>query len=71
METTFFNPVQIHLLQMFRLDKSEEGLNELKDVLYKYYSEKMNGKLEQLWQSGELNQERLDEIDRMDLHKIK
>ena len=26
METTVFNPTQIHLLKMFEIDKSEEGL---------------------------------------------
>ena len=31
METTVFNPTQIHLLKMFEIDKSEEGLEELKD----------------------------------------
>ena len=38
METTVFNPTQIHLLKMFEIDKSEEGLEELKEVLYHYYS---------------------------------
>ena len=29
-----FNPMQIHLLKMFSVDKAEKGLIELKDVLY-------------------------------------
>ena len=71
MATTAFNPSQIHLLKMFELDKSEKGLEELKNVLYKYYNEKMNNALDNLWQSGELNQDRLDEINKMDLHQLK
>ncbi len=71
MESTVFNPLQIHLLKMFALDKSQEGLDELKDVLYRYYSAKMEERLDAMWQSGQLNQEWLDEINEMDLHKLK
>lgn len=67
---TAFNPIQIHLLRMFELDKSPKGLAELKDVLYKYYSQKMNNALDTLWKSGVLDQKRLDEINKMDLHKL-
>lgn len=70
MEATVFNPVQRHLLKMFEIDKSQSGLDELKDLLYRYYSEKMNSALDSLWESGELNQERLDEINGMDLHAL-
>ena len=71
MESTVFNPLQIHLLQMFALDKSQNGLNELKDVLYRHYSARMEERLDELWQSGKLNQERLDKINEMDLHNMK
>ena len=30
-----FNPIQLHLLKMFSVDRAEQGLIELKDVLYK------------------------------------
>jgi hypothetical protein len=56
---------------MFALDKSQNGLDELKNVLYRYYSAKMENRLDALWQSGKLNQDRLDEINEMDLHKLK
>jgi len=71
MIATVFNPLQIHLLQMFTLDKSQSGLDELKDVLYRHYSARMESRLDELWQSGELNQERLDEINQMNLHQLK
>ena len=38
MEATVFNPIQVHLLKMFEIDKSQEGLEELKNLLYNYYS---------------------------------
>ena len=36
-ETTVFNPIQIHLLRMFEYDNSPQSLKELKSVLYHYY----------------------------------
>ncbi len=71
MKTTTFNPIQIHLLQMFAYDNSPQSLEELKDVLYKHYSQRMNTKLNELWDEGILNQKRLDEINKMDLHQLK
>ena len=71
MEATVFNPLQIHLLKMFALDKSQKGLKELKEVLYRHYSTRMEENLDALWHSGQLNQERLDEINQMDLHQLK
>ena len=70
MKATVFNPIQIHLLKMFELSNTEQALEELKNVLYKFYSEKMEAELNRLWDSGQLNQQRLDEINKMDLHKL-
>lgn len=67
---TTLNPTQIHLLRMFSADNTEKGLQELKEVLFNYYYEKMNKSLDELWNSGVLNQKRLDEIANMDLHKL-
>ena len=36
METTAFNPIQIHVLRMFEYDNSPQSLEELKEVLYHY-----------------------------------
>ena len=71
METTVFNPIQRHLLEMFSYDKSQEGLEELKEVLFQYYSKRMNTKLDELWDKGILNQKKLDEIAEMDIHSLK
>ena len=53
---------------MFQVDDSQKGLEEL---LYSYYSKKMDESLNELWDSGVLDQKRLDEINNMDLHKLK
>ena len=62
METTAFNPVQQHLLKLFAFDGSEEKLLEVKEVLTKYFSQKLDKRLNELWDSGVLNQEKLDEL---------
>lgn len=62
MESSVFNPVQRHLLTMFAFDGSEERLKEIKEVLTKYFSQKLDEKMNSLWDSGILNQEKLDEL---------
>ena len=62
METTAFNPVQQHLLKLFAFDGSEEKLLEVKEVLTKYFSQKLDKRLNELWDSGVLNQDKLDEL---------
>ena len=62
METTAFNPVQQHVLKLFAFDGSEEKLLEVKEVLTKYFSQKLDKRLNELWDSGVLNQEKLDEL---------
>ena len=70
MKATVFTPSQVHLLKMFALDKTQKGLEELKSVLFQYYSSRMDNKLNEMWDSGELDQKKLDEINTMDLHKL-
>ena len=62
MAATVLNPVQQHLLKMFAFDGSEERLMEVKEVLTKYFSQKLDDRLNELWDSGILNQEKLDEL---------
>lgn len=68
--TTVFTPTQVHLLKMFELSKTEDELDEMKGVLYRYYSQKLNDTLDNLWDNGILSQKRLDEIGQMDLHQL-
>lgn len=69
METTTFNPVQQHLLNMFTFDGSLERLNEVKEVLCRYFSQKLDNRLNELWDSGKLNQQKLDELRETDVRK--
>ena len=70
METTAFNPVQQHLLKLFAFDGSEERLMEVKEVLTKYFSQKLDDRLNDLWDSGVLNQEKLDELRKIDVRTL-
>lgn len=68
METIVFNPIQQHLLMMFAYDSTEEHLKEVKDVLVKHFAQKVEDRFNELWDSGILNQDKLDEIRGMHLH---
>ena len=70
METAIFNPVQQHLLKMFAFDGSEERLSEVKTVLSDYFRNNADACLEGLWNSGKLNQAKLDELRHQDLHTM-
>ena len=70
MAATVLNPVQQHLLKMFAFDGSEERLMEVKEVLTKYFSQKLDDRLNELWESGILNQEKLDELRKIDVRTL-
>lgn len=69
-QTTTFNPIQMQLLTVFSHEDSDERLLEIKTLLMNYYQEKLSAHLDSLWDSGSLNQNRLDEISKMDLHNL-
>lgn len=70
METTVFNPIQQHLLRMFSFNRSEEDLQEMKNVLTEYYAKKVDDTFNKLWDEGVLDQKKLDEIRTQDLHAL-
>ena len=70
MAATVLNPVQQHLLKMFAFDGSEERLMEVKEVLTKYFSQKLDDRLNELWDSGILNHEKLDELRKIDVRTL-
>ena len=70
MAATVLIPVQQHLLKMFAFDGSEERLMEVKEVLTKYFSQKLDDRLNELWDSGILNQEKLDELRKIDVRTL-
>ena len=64
-----FNSAQLYLLGVFSHIKSDEELNDIKQLVADYFAKKLDKMTEEMWESGELNQKRLDEINEMDLHQ--
>lgn len=58
------------VLNLFAFDGSEERLMEVKEVLTKYFSQKLDDRLNELWDSGILNQEKLDELRKIDVRTL-
>ena len=71
MENSSLNPTQLHLLKMFSFNNSEEYAREIQEVLTKHFQKHLDAEADRLWDEGILDQKRLDEINKMDLHKLK
>ena len=56
------NVIQQHLLQMFTFNKREEGLEELKSVLFNYYRDKLKLQTRDFWESNQLDSVKMEEI---------
>lgn len=57
-----FNPIQLHLLEMFNYCKSEESISELKNVLADFYAKQVQDEADRLWKEGSLNGEAIEKI---------
>jgi hypothetical protein len=58
----------MHLLKLFAFNKSEEYAREIQTVLTRHFQSQLDAEADRLWDEGILNQQRLDEIRREDLH---
>ena len=67
-QPTVFNPAQLYLLNVFSHIKTDEELDDIKQLVADYYAKRLDDMTEKMWQSGELNQKRLNEINGIDLH---
>ncbi len=68
MEVNALNPTQMHLLKLFAFNDSEEYAREIQTLLTRYFQSKLDAESDRLWDEGILNQEKLDEIRKEDLH---
>ena len=57
-----FNPIQLHILEMFNYCKTDESMEELKNVLSDFYAQKVQKEADRLWDSGDLNGEAIERI---------
>ena len=68
MEATALTPTQMHLLKLFAFNNSEDYAREIQSVLTRHFQSKLDEEADRLGEEGILNQEKLDEIRRTDLH---
>ena len=58
----------MHLLKLFAFNNSEDYAREIQSVLTQHFQSKLDEEADRLWDEGILNQEKLNEIQRTDLH---
>lgn len=59
-EATMFNTAQLQILDMMSFVKSEDTLQELKQLISDYFTQKAQGEIDRLWEIGELNEEKVE-----------
>ena len=57
-----FNPVQLHILEMFNYCNSDRAISDLKDVLSDFYANQVQQEADRLWDEGTLNGEAIEQI---------
>ena len=62
METVTFSPAQMHLITLMSHIKSSATLDLLKDQLADFYARQIDVEMEQLWETGEWNEEKLQNL---------
>lgn len=62
MERTVLNAAQLEMLNIMADVHSDEELQELKHLISEYYARRADEEMEKLWQSGEWNEQKLEEL---------
>ena len=62
MEAVTFSPAQMHLITMMSHIKSSLALDQLKDQFADFYARQIDEDMEQLWESGEWNEQKLQSL---------
>ena len=62
METVSFTPAQIHVLNMASHIKTERSLDRLKDQLAKFLAQLVDQEMDELWETGVWNEQKLEEL---------
>lgn len=63
-------PTQLYLLRVFSHDHSEETAKRIQNLVYQYYQDRMDQELDELWEEGVLDQQKLDEYRTMHIRDI-
>ena len=59
---TTINPIQLHLLEMFKYCDSEQMMADLKDCLAEFYAKQVQSEADRLWAEGLLNADAIEKI---------
>jgi hypothetical protein len=59
---TAFNPIQLHILEMFNYCNSEQMMSDLKDCLADFYAKQVQQEADRLWDEGILDGKAIDQI---------
>ena len=62
MEAIAFTPAQIHVLNMASHIKTERSLERLQDQLAKFLAQLVDQEMDELWESGAWNEQKLEEL---------
>lgn len=62
MQAITFNPAQMHVLNLASHIKTQESLDLLKDQLAAFYAKMIDDQMDELWESGQWNMQKLEEL---------
>lgn len=62
MEAITFSPAQMHLVTLMSHIKSSLALEQLKEQLADFYARQIDEEMEQLWESGEWNEQKFQRL---------
>ena len=62
MEAVTFSPAQMHLVTLMSHIKSTLALDQLNDQLADFYARQVDEEMEQLWESGAWNEQKLESL---------
>ena len=62
MEAITFSPAQIHVFNLVSHIKSVVGLEKLREQLAAFYAKQVDDEMDQLWESGQFDDKRLQEL---------
>ena len=62
METITFSPAQVHVFNLVSHIKSAIGLEQLRQQLAAFYSSKVDSEMDNLWESGQWNEKKLQDL---------
>lgn len=62
MEAITFTPAQVHVFNLVSHIKSDTALELLREQLAAFYADQVDKEMDQLWESGEWNEQKLQSL---------